>query len=273
LDYLKSPFIDTKLSSNSRVIQFFSVDPDYPDPPQFASVEKIRGRFAPYGWKDKLREQISENLSVELHKDLETDKFLSCIYEAVENTKKHGRLKKQDEIKADFIPGPRYFSVKRHVRSTKGKNDYLASRFPELEKYLKVVTKLPVSNFLEVCISDGGQGVANHFRAFKTDSKAEELSDFDLINYIVKNRLSTDQVDQSSGEGFRTMLEATQLMRGFISLRCNKTWMYFFDGEKLTGEANKGNLKFKRVETRFNLQHISGTHINILFPVVMKRKR
>ena len=268
LDHLKSPFIDEKLSLENRAIQCFSVDPDHPDPPQFMSlVKKMRGRFSPSDWERHLLFMIDNRLSVSLKKCEGTDMFLSCVYEAVENTKKHGRLNKKREGEIELIPGPRYFSIKRHVKANYTKKSYIASGFNELSKYLEKKSTRSINQFLEVCISDGGQGIAAHFKAFSTDQDVSQMSDVELINFIAENNLSTDSSDESSGKGFMKMLKSIRLMDGFISIRCNNSWLYFYNEESETGH------QFKNVHSQDNLSQVAGTHINILFPVILKKSR
>lgn len=272
VQHLSSPFINEKLEKRTGVVECFAVDPDFPDPPQFASVERIRGRFLPSKWKEVLKELVESRLALYLGDGIKVEKFFTCVYEAFENTKKHGSLRLQEGGVTKIIPGPRYFSIKSHSRAAYSKTSYLASGFSELENYLSSYSTGSFTKYLEVCISDRGEGIAKRYRGSGIDGGGLEMSDSELINYILENNKTSDFDDSTSGHGLETMLRAVDQMNGFISIRCNAAWLYYFRNRSEVGNNAQPKI-FRNVTFDGELPEVVGTHINILFPVSIASKK
>ena len=191
--------------------------------------------------------------------------FASFIYELYENTFQHGN---KDENN-DLIQGMRSFSIRRHIAANFSELKRQAENFGELGNYLTGVSKhkkYKNFSFYEISIIDNGIGIIKRFLAsrpeFKVDEKFQCLSEFQKLNYIITQSLSS-KLFSGAGKGIKNALRNIFYLEGFLSIRTNNVWAYF-DGQD---QSSRITPQFRHVKTDVKIDSIRGTHYNILIPV------
>ena len=90
------------------------------------------------------------------------------------------------------------------------------------------------------------------------------LNEPELINLIIRENLSSDKNDPTSGLGLTRTLAALDHLEGFVSLRTGNTWLYRNPHTKNSEDKNKF---LEEVSTTETLNNVVGTHYNILIPI------
>ncbi len=280
--HLGSPFSKKKFTSGGR-LQCFSVDPEFSDPTHFRALNKIRGSFVSSEWKNTLRGMLEKELSIHLPRGGIYDSMLDAVFEIFENTKKHGRFSCNRHSKEmELIEGVRYFSVKKHMAVSSEQITYRSTEFEELGLFLDELPKKTTRKYLEVCVSDMGEGIAAWYKRSGMDTQLEGKSDTEVVNHIVQENRSSDKLSQGAGKGLEIIVNAVKDMNGFLSVRCNSSWTYFYSTYKIkkTERIEGKDIQFRDVKLPRPPAEVVGTHFNILIPIeeehwapVVRRKK
>jgi len=273
--YLSNPLSFIEFQKGNEVV-FFSYDSVQEYPVQFEFVDKENGRMIYLSWLKQFTKICGDLFGVEIFPSasIENRAFCRVIFETFENSRKWGRLKKLVDSEGNYKirEGPRYFSIKKHINKNREISISAADSFSELKKYLYRIfaTNNNIFRFMEISISDSGEGVVGWFR-YKNDFTAD-LTDTEILNYIVNNRATTDADDEYAGLGFEKIINAVFRIDGFLSIRCNSTWVYF--DRSCIKRKNRNLVRIESedinlflVKTIQPLMEIKGTHINILMPI------
>ncbi len=186
----------------------------------------------------------------------------SFVYELFQNGFRHGCRNKDGTP----IPGLRYLALRKHVGHDKASFVERAKSFEELEHYLSLQTpKSGTFSFLEISVSDHGLGIIDRFLATRPDYRlATESIDerLALLNRIIRESLTSNTMQSGAGRGLERALTAVQKLRGFVSLRTDRLWMFWAAGSDETA------VSLTPVAVSDPLGHVAGTHFNLLFPLV-----
>jgi len=197
--------------------------------------------------------------------DMDPDEALtSFVFEVFQNGFRHGC---RDAVGLP-IPGLRYLALRKHIAQSKA--DFLerAEGFRELANYLEENTlSSGTSSFLEISISDHGLGIVDRFVATRpefrlADDKIE--SQAELLISIIEKSLTSNTTQSGAGRGLERALDAVRDLRGFVSLRTGRLWMY---AAAPVAYSNRP-LSLARVGATDHLSYIAGTHFNLLLPLV-----
>jgi len=186
------------------------------------------------------------------------------IYELFENSYRHGRY---DE-KGDIIPGIRFINLRKRIAINFEQLKKRANGFGELQEYLAHVAKgnKTLPTFYEISIADSGLGIIKKFlssaagKDYRADSVEEER---ELLNTIIENHLSSTFNNPGSGYGLQRTLRAVDELKGFLSLRTGRHWLY----KSLHTSEEHGEWKLSPVSSSEGLPPVVGTHFNMLFPL------
>lgn len=196
----------------------------------------------------------------------ENEKNLAAlVYELYENTIQHGN---KDE-KGSLIEGVRTLSIKRHIINKPEELTHQSENFPELSHYFQDIAAERMNKhlwFYEISILDNGIGIVKRFLAsrpeYRDDASFTKLSDFDKLNYIITESLSSKLLS-GAGRGIKNALKNLIRLDGFVSLRTNDIWAYF-NGRSKTAKITPS---FIKVNTKEELENMRGTSYSIIIPV------
>lgn len=192
----------------------------------------------------------------------------ALVWELYENTLQHGNRDENNNL----IEGIRTLSIKRHIFNKADEFKRQSEGFDELHFYLERIAKIKKYKklwFYEITIIDSGIGIIKRFLAsrpdFAQDPAFMKLSEFEKLNYIIKESLSS-KMFSSAGKGIKNALKNLMRLGGFATIRTNNVWA-FFDG---TSKASKVIPTFTKVRSTFTLEETRGTSYSIILPISPK---
>lgn len=248
----------------SPSLTFCAFDDEAPVPIAFAGLTKdaFISEFRDYR-RRVFEIGVGENYSERVK--FEDDRALAgFVYELYQNSFEHGRLDEHGNV----IAGVRYIRLRKHIDHDKDAFIKRADGFPELEAYLNAVVP-PKKSFMfyEISVSDQGLGIADRFLATRPEF-ASEVDTLEkrivLINRIIDEALSSKRSPSGAGYGLRRAMAAAKSLRGFISLRTDRLWLY---QAFAAGHTSSQGFTLPPVNSSHDLPPIVGTHFNMLFPL------
>lgn len=194
--------------------------------------------------------------------DVETDRALAgFVYEIFQNAFEHGRIDEE----ASSLKGIRFLRLRKHIHYRADEFRDRAAGFPPLSAYLlTVLSTMHHPVFYEVSLSDHGIGIVRRFLATRRDISLVDDSRSartELVNRIIAENLSSKSNQPGAGVGLRRALEAVEALRGFVSIRTDRLWLY-----RAYGVPDSTGDRSLLPVVDAPLPYIAGTHVNMLFP-------
>ena len=180
-----------------------------------------------------------------------------------QNTIEHGRFAKDGKI----IPGLRYLRIRSYIDNTIERLRDRAAGFPELEAFI-LRRDNPRRRFLELSVSDGGQGIVSHYiNAVSTSAKnVEERSA--LLHQLVGGQASSKDKMPGGGLGLPKAMNALLELKAFISLRTEEFWMYRDFSKPSEGKPAE---LIQPVSAAKQISRLNGTQFNVLIDFPAER--
>jgi len=183
------------------------------------------------------------------------------VYELFENSFRHGCLDKAGQV----IHGFRFFRVQRHTGYAREQFTHRARGFSALQNYFeKVALTKGKLRFYEISISDQGLGIVDRFVASRPDYRFTEdaaRSDEARLLEIIEKALSSKLYQPGAGHGIKRALGAVAELKGFVSIRFGKTWLF---GSYSIVPNEPNSVALQTVTSDSDLAKVVGTHINII---------
>lgn len=250
----------------NQVLAIYAIDPDAPIPIALGT-SRARDQFLNEFRRVKRKYLDVGNAAHFSKRHPHYDRLISeLILELFHNTLEHGRLSADDNT---VLRGLRYVHLSRHIGHTRESFVGRAAEFPELQTYLNsVVPERGTFSLLEIAISDAGIGIVDRFLSTRRDLNIlanTPENRLDVINRIIRERLSSKMDNSGAGAGILNALTAIADLQGFISLRSGNEWA-FRDYSAINANRTPEYI-FRFVSLSRDLARISGTHYNILVPL------
>lgn len=156
----------------------------------------------------------------EARNDVEAVRDLSSfLKELFENAFVHGQLK-QDL----FLPKAKEVRVLRFRKIISGSTDGLIERtkgsIPGVREFVeRSVKDEKAKDFLEVSVSDFGDGILDKFLASSPGKSYKNVARGPIMDKILHGRLSSNALDPAAGLGIPKALRAARSLNAFVSLR------------------------------------------------------
>ena len=241
----------SRLEDVGQTRTFVAIDPDYSIPIEFSNGE---GLFKSFQY---LVQHILKEFGDRYGTRTQAERALySFIYEVFQNTIEHGRFAKDGKI----IPGLRYLRIRYYIDNTIKRLRDRAAGFPELEDFI-LRRDNPRRRFLELSVSDGGQGIVSHYvnsGSISAKSFEERLA---LLRQLVEGKASSKGSMSGIGLGLPNAMHALSKLKAFISLRTEEFWMYR-DYSK-PSEGKRAEL-IQPVSAAKQISRLNGTQFNVL---------
>ena len=248
--------ITSRLEDSGQTRTFIAIDPDSSVPIDFPSSPRLAWRFQRL--VGNILREFNYNQKSKDVRDVERV-LHNFIYEVFQNTIEHGRYSKEGKL----IPGLRYLRIRTYIDINIDRLRRRAQGFSELERFLTshIGHKHPTLRFMELSVSDGGQGIVSHY--LNSDSRlAENNSDREaLLCQLVSGTKSSKNKLSGVGLGLPNAMDALSKLKAFISLRTEEFWMYRdFINQKEIEYSNK----ILPVSTARPVNNLRGTQFNVL---------
>ena len=230
---------------------FIAIDPDYSIPIEFS--ESV-GLFKSFQYlAQNILKEFGDSSGTRTQAETALHNF---IYEVFQNTIEHGCYTKDGEI----IHGLRYLRIRTYIDNTIERLRARASGFPELEDFIARRDN-PRRRFLELSVSDGGQGIVSHYVNSGSISAKTFEERLALLHQLVGGRASSKGKIAGVGLGLPKAMNALSKLKAFISLRTEEFWMYR-DFSK-PSEVKPAEL-IQPVSAAKQISRLSGTQFNVL---------
>ena len=206
----------SSLEDAGQTRTFIAIDPDYSNPFEFSKSEGLFSSFqhlvryvlATFDDKAGIKKQAEAAL-------------YNFIYEVFQNTIEHGRYAKDGQI----IPGLRYLRIRTYIDNSIEKLSARATGFPELEDFVSRRNNRQ-RRFLELSVSDGGQGIVSHYVNCGSTSANNFEQRLAILHELVERQASSKAKVSGVGLGLPNAMRALSELKAFISLRTEEFWMY-----------------------------------------------
>ena len=247
----------SKLEEQGQTRTFIAIDPDHSTPIEFSAqsgskkfkyiVQDIMNEF---NYKFEQKPQNHREMEIALH---------SFIYEVFQNTIEHGRYSEGGGL----IPGLRYLRIRTYIDEA-GKLRRRAEGFPELERFISRYdnNEQKTLRFMELSVSDGGQGIVSHYINSSYSSSAENFDKRkDILHQLIGTRKTSKDKLSGVGLGLLNAMKALSELKAFISLRTEEFWMCrdFNDSD----ETEQIEI-LRPVSTMGQINRLRGTQFNVV---------
>ena len=259
--------IRTPETTGGKSLTFCAFDPELPTPIGFVGIQGkasfirtllgVRKDFFEIGLGERFSDKVSQTAD---------HAVAGFVYELWQNGIQHGRFDADHQA----IRGMRYLRLRKHVGGKFEGQRFLnrAAGFPELQSYLgRAVRNSQHYKFYEVAIADSGIGIVERFLATRPEFRRYITRPNDhsaLINRIVKESLSSKLNQAGAGHGLEQALRAVGALKGFLSLRTGRSWLYHDASKRPNGAAD---LTLRAVQHDYDLASL-GTQINLVYPLM-----
>lgn len=249
--------------SRGKSVTFCAFDPDWGEPAALAGTlnrkDLFRRTFEKYR---RVYLEVGQAMSHTRDTRQADQRLARFIFELYQNTYEHGRPSAADGFPAK---GMRYVRLRKYI----GRKSAFLSRaghFEEMTDYLSSVIQGDDFKFYEISVSDDGLGMLNHFLQKSPDYS--HPASFDdrvrLLNKLLTTSLTSKVNYPGAGEGLPNVLKAITQLRGFMSLRTDRVWLYGHSEGTEQPLEEKGLLPVTGAE---DLSSIVGTQFNIVLPL------
>ena len=246
------------LEDTGQTRTFVAIDPDYSVPIEFSNGEGLLKSF------QYLIQQILKEFGDKYGTRTQAERALySFIYEIFQNTIEHGRFAKDGKV----IPGLRYLRIRYYIDNTIERLRDRAAGFPELEDFI-LRRDNPRRRFLELSVSDGGQGIVSHYVNSVSISATSFEERLALLRQLVEEKASSKDRMSGGGLGLPNAMHALSKLKAFISLRTEEFWMYR-DFSK-PSEGKQAEL-IQPVSAPEQISRLNGTQFNVLIDFLTQK--
>lgn len=230
---------------------FIAIDPDYSNPFEFSKSEGLFRSFQHLvGY---VLTAFDDKAGIKTHAETALYNF---IYEVFQNTIEHGRYAKDGQI----IPGLRYLRIRTYIDNSIEKLSARATGFPELEKFVSNRDKRQ-RRFLELSVSDGGQGIVSHYVNCGSISANNFEQRLAILRELVERQASSKAKVSGVGLGLPNAMRALSELKAFISLRTEEFWMYRDFSKPSEMEPTE---LLQPVSAAQHISRLSGTQFNVV---------
>lgn len=186
------------------------------------------------------------------------DSPMGCLAEFIrelfENAYQHGRAPNSDR-QLRFLRFRKIIDTKDRLRQRAG------SHFDLLKQHVEKELEYDgPSGFLEVVVSDFGDGIVDHFLSSRAGRKYAEEPRRDVLQRLLYKNLSSKTHDTSAGLGILHALTAAQKLQAFVSVRTSEHW--------LAKSFNSGETATELDDVRpGQIGRVAGTHWQLLWKI------
>ena len=247
----------SKLECAGQSRTFIAIDPDHSIPIEFSTSLGLPKKFQQivqdtlkqFGVKFEKKSLDRRQAEIALH---------NFIYEVFQNTLEHGRYTESGEQ----IPGLRYLRIRTYTGTNVDKLRQRAIGFPELKEYIsRSKDKRRRLRFMELSVSDGGQGIVSHYaNSVSISTKNCEERESLLYQLVGEKKSSKDKIS-GVGLGLPNAMDALLKLEAFVSLRTEEFWMCRDFGNPNQAEQAK---IMRPVSAANQISRMSGTQFNVM---------
>ena len=203
-------------SKRASILQDLTVKGDDIDEKAFYNLFlQIRSELEVWAVGDHKRREVNKSAMNDI------SEFLKELFE---NAYKHGRL--GENLIQRMIPQLRFLRVRKIVESSRSRLlDRAANTIPLIREHIEAVMEGKKENVLiEVCVSDFGQGILDHFLASSTGKRISGRPRQTILERLLYENMTSESHDAQAGLGLPNALDAASRLRAFVSLRTAEFW-------------------------------------------------
>ena len=247
----------SKLESAGQSRTFIAIDPEHSIPIEFSTSPNLPRNFQHL--IQNILKQFGDKLEMKSLDRRQAETALhNFIYEVFQNTHEHGRYNEGGGL----IPGLRYLRIRTYIDTNVNKLRQRACDFPELEEYIsRSKGRGRRLRFMELSVSDGGQGIVSHYAnsmSISTKNCEERKS---LLYQLVGEKKSSKDKISGAGLGLPNAMNALFKLEAFISLRTEEFWMYRDFGNP--SQSEQANI-LHPVSKANQISRMNGTQFNVM---------
>ena len=252
-----------QLDEKGPIRTLIAADPDFPAPVEIGWPQANKNSFGTLV-RAMLGQYETGLLPKTEHRRQAENQLINFAYETFQNTIEHGRYTETN----DLIPGIRYFRIKVYLDNQVRDLVRRAIGFRELEQFLqKPRPKWGQKRFVELTVSDVGQGITSHFLNSRIETTSLHDDRASILQKLVGGRLSSKRDISGVGLGLPNALSALKELNAFLSLRTEEFWLY----RDYTHHVYESNTEqhLIPVEKSKTIAPLPGTQFNILIDFPM----